>query len=180
MDHLRPRLGLLLAIALALAGTTALAQDGNGVLDDKDAARADPAALQAEQELFETIRQGIAVSIAQCELAPKCNPTVAREELRRIVGKLDTRLDTLTARHTESGDAALEPIMVAYVETRDGYNEFLSRLDSILPPEDEFGEPLDLGELPEEFDVFSDADADLTDDTDEVPAAEAAASTEQQ
>lgn len=180
MDRPRPGSGLLLAIVLALAGPTVLAQDGIGVLDDKDAARAEPAALQAEQELFETIRQGIAVSIAQCELAPKCNPTVAREELRRIVGKLDTRLDTLTARHTESGDAALEPIMVAYVETRDGYNQFLSRLDTILPPEDEFGEPLDLGDLPEEFDVFADADAGLSDDTEEAPAADAAAQTEQQ
>ncbi|OFZ99086.1 MAG: hypothetical protein A3H35_14745 [Betaproteobacteria bacterium RIFCSPLOWO2_02_FULL_62_17] len=144
------------------------AQDSTGVLDDKDADRADPGALQAEATLFETIRQGIALSIAQCELTPDCAATVSREELRRIVGKLETRLDALTARQSADGDTALEPIMLAYVETRDRYSEFLTKLDQILPPESEFGgREADLGELPAEFSVFADADSAMTDDAEE-------------
>ena len=161
---------LIFALLLALSAQVAplSAQESVGVLDDKDADQADPGALQAEARLFETIRQGIALSIAQCELTPNCTPTVSREELRRIVGKLETRLDALTARHSAAGDAALEPVMLAYVETRDGYSEFLTRLDSILPPEaGDAGVLEDAGSLPAEFAVFADADADLSDDADE-------------
>jgi len=139
------------------------------VLDDKDAKQADPGTLQAEASLFETIREGIAVSIAECELTPKCKPTVSREELRRIVGKLETRLDALTARQSASADAALEPVMLAYVESRDKYNEYLTKLDRILPPEDESsGRESSLGDLPPEFSVFADATAPIADDADDV------------
>ena len=169
---------LWLMFAAALSSTPVLAQEAKGILDDRDAVAAEPGALQAEAQLFETIRQGIALSIAECELTPKCKPTVNREELRRIVGKLETRLDALTSRHSESGDAALEPVMLAYVGARDGYTEFLTKLDAILPPElDESGTGVleDAGSLPPEFAVFADADAELTDDSSEVPADDASA-----
>lgn len=172
------QVSLLLLLGLALVGGPIQAQESLGILDDKDAERAEAGTLQAEAQLFEVIRQGIAVTIAQCEGTPGCVPTVSREELNRIVGKLETRLDVLTARHSQSGDAALEPVLLAYVEARDGYNQFLEKLASVLPPEDEFGQPVDLGDLPDEFDVFADADAGLTDDSDEVPAAEPVAPTE--
>jgi hypothetical protein len=161
----------MLIMVLCIGLTAPLsAQETVGIIDDKDAGKAEPGALEAEARLFETIRQGIALSIAQCELTPKCTPTVNREELRRIVGKLETRLDVLTSRHSESGDAALEPVMLAYVETRDGYTEFLTKLDAILPPEsDDTGTGVleDAGSLPPEFAVFADADADLSDDATE-------------
>jgi hypothetical protein len=155
-----------------LCGTAALAcaQESRGILDDKDAKNAVMDVLRTETQLLETIRQGIALSIAQCELTPECAPTVSREELRRIIGKIETRLDVLSARHASVGNEELEPVMLAYAESRDGYNEFLSRLDTILPPEGEEGEVRDLGTLPEEFAIFSDADAVLLDDTDELPA----------
>jgi hypothetical protein len=177
-----------LIIALLLASTAlcapARAQEPVGVLDDKDAKQAEPGALQAEATLFETIRQGIAVSIAQCELTPKCTPTVSREELRRIVGKLETRLDTLTARQSAAADAALEPVMLAYVESRDKYNEFLTKLDTILPPDAESsGRDSNLGVLPPEFSVFADADSPVSDDTEDAQPGDAGATpstTEQQ
>ena len=167
---------LWLAFIVALAASPVMAQGGAGILDDRDADAADPGALQAEAQLFETIRQGIALSIAECELTPKCTPTVNREELRRIVSKLETRLDTLTSRESKSGDAALKPVMLAYVDARDGYNEFLTKLDAILPPEsDETGTRVldDAGSLPPELAIFADSDVDVSDDVDE-PAAEAA------
>jgi len=144
------------------------AQESIGVLNDKDADQADAGALQAEASLFESIRQGMELSIAQCELTPKCTPTVSREELHRIVGKLETRLDAVTARHSAQGDAALEPVMLAYVETRDRYNEFLTKVDRILPPESESGgRNFDAVDLPPEFAIFADAEAELSDDTEE-------------
>ena len=172
------QIGFLLSLVFiaAISATPVVAQGAGGILDDLDADAAEPGALQAEAQLFETIRQGIALSIAECELTPKCTPTVNREELRRIVDKLGTRLDALTSRHSKSGDAALEPVMLAYVGTRDGYTEFLNKLDTILPPEtDDSGTSVldDVGELPPEFAIFADADADMSDDVDE-PAAEAA------
>lgn len=177
---MRRLISCLLGALCVTAGAAASAQDavGIGILDDKDAERAEAGTLQAEAQLFEIIRQGIAVSIARCEGTPGCTPGVSREELNRIVGKLETRLDTLTARHSESGDAALEPVLLAYVETRDGYTQFLEKLASVLPPENEYGEPVDLGDLPDEFDIFADADAGLADDLDEVPAEDSPAPTE--
>lgn len=156
---------ILLPAMLLLAGPMAYAQDV-AILEDQDAGTAPAATLEAEAQLFETIRQGIALSLAQCEINPRCNATVNREELRRIVGKLETRLDALTARHSESGDPALEPVLLAYVETRDGYNKFLEQADAILPPERD-REQVDLGTLPEEFSIFSDAEAALVDDESE-------------
>ncbi len=161
---------LIFAAALMIA-IPASAQDMGTILDDRDADAADARALQAEARLFENIRQGIALSIAQCELTTTCKPTVNREELRRILGKLETRLDALTNRHSKSGDAALEPVMLAYVGTRDGYNEFLTKLDTILPPESDDADAdvlEDAANLPPEFAIFADADTDLTDDLDEV------------
>ncbi len=158
--------------ACAFAGS-GFAQEVGTILDDRDADAADAGALQAEARLFENIRQGIALSIAQCELTTTCKPTVNREELRRILGKLESRLDTLTNRHSKSGDAALEPVMLAYVGTRDGYNEFLTKLETILPPEsDDVGTDVleDAANLPPEFAIFADADTDLTDDLDEAAA----------
>lgn len=169
----------VVAVSLLAAAAPLRAQEAAGILDDRDAGNAGAQVLQAEAQLFEHIRQGIALSIAQCELSPaKCTPTVSREEVRHIVEKLEGRLDTLTARHTESGDAALEPVLLAYVETRDGYTQFLNKLDTLLPPEDEFGEPVDLGRLPEEFAIFADADAELIDDADEPAVDEVPADTE--
>lgn len=166
----------IVAMAALATAVPLFAQDAIGILDDRDAGNAAPQSLQAEARLFEDIRQGIALSIAQCELSPaNCTPTVSREEVRRIVEKLEGRLDALTSRHSESGDAELEPVLLAYVETRDGYTQFLNKLDTLLPPEGESGEPVDLGQLPEEFAIFADADAELIDDADdsvvdEVPA----------
>ena len=179
----RPFIIALLLTSAALCAPV-WAQEPAGVLDDKDAKQADAGALQAEATLFETIRQGIALSIAQCESTPKCTPTVSREELRRIVGKLETRLDTLTARQSAAADAALEPVMLAYVESRDKYNEFLTKLDKILPPDAESsGRDFNLGDLPPEFSVFADADAPVSDDTNDAQPSDAAvtpATTEQQ
>ncbi len=161
---------IALILAACVQCVPCWAQESAGVLDDKDADRADPGALQAEATLFENIRESIALSIAQCELNPGCTPTVSREELRRLVGKLETRLDSLTARHSAEADAALEPVMLAYVETRDRYNEFLIRLDQILPPDadsESGARAVDLGELPPEFSVFADADSAVLDDADE-------------
>ena len=166
-DRINTGFFAVVAFVAALAVAPVFAQDVKGILDDRDADAAEPGTLQSEAQLFETIRQGIALSIAECELTPKCKPTVNREELRRIVGKIETRLDALTSRHSKSGDTALEPVMLAYVGTRDGYTEFLSKLDAILPPEadDTSTRALeDAGDLPPEFSVFADADAELADD----------------
>lgn len=162
------RLTRILRIS-ALAGFLTVAapvcaQTGNdsSIIADKELDKADVATLQAEAELLETIRKGITLTLALCEPGQACTPSVNRDELHRIIEKVGKRIDVLTARHSETNDAALEPVMLAYVDVRDNYTKVLEQLTALVPVEKENaaegGLPSNLG------DVFKDADQALGDD----------------
>ena len=156
---------LVLAWPLAFAAPAFAQTDaGPSIITDKELDKADVATLQAEADLLETIRKGIALTLALCESGKPCTPSVNRDELHRIIDKVGKRIDVLTARHSETNDAALEPVMLAYVDVRDNYTKVLDELSKLVPQEQEDAAG---GGLPAKLsDIFKDADQALGDDED--------------
>lgn len=171
-------------IAALWAAGTAGAQETpgtDGILSEDAAPEADVARLEQEAALFETIRQGVALALAQCELtsAETCTLTVSRDELERLLETLNQRITQLAERHAESGEATLEPVLVAYADARDGYSRVLEKLATVSPPGAAVGgsEGPAAGEvaekagttLPEAYEVFKDVDEAFTDEDEELP-----------
>jgi hypothetical protein len=170
---------------LCSAATLCLAQGGLGeVLPDDIAQNADASVLEAEANLFNIIKKGVALSLALCEGDEQCIPSVNRAELEQIISTLDARIDNLGQRYESSGDATLEGVLVAYADARDSYTQYLEKLSTMVVEEPEetvdlfgsgdfFGGATDMGR---EFEIFNDVDEDLTDDVDveEPPEGEAA------
>lgn len=102
------------------------------ILDNEIAAAADLSVLRAEAKLFESIRQGVVLTITECELLESCSLNVNQDELRQLIAKLDARITSIAARHSESsGEEGLEDILLAYVDARDGYNDMLEKLAAL-------------------------------------------------
>ena len=154
----------------------------DGILSEDAAPEADVARLEQEAALFETIRRGVALALAQCELtsAETCTLTVSRDELERLLETLNQRITQLAERHAESGEATLEPVLVAYADARDGYSRVLEKLATVSPPPGAAvggSEGPAAGEVagkagtttPEAYEVFKDVDEALTDEDEELP-----------
>ena len=103
------------------------------ILKDDAVAKADDSVLAAEAGVFDTLREGIAVSVARCE-AENCTPDVSKDELELLIKKLNDRISVLTSRYQESGDKQLENILLSYATSRDSYNGFLSKLKEDTSP----------------------------------------------
>ncbi|MFQ5661318.1 MAG: hypothetical protein ACE5GZ_12915 [Gammaproteobacteria bacterium] len=129
----------LFVMLLSFAAGTAAAALGE-ILTDDVAAGADASALMAEENLFETLRKGIALSFARCEGIELCVPAVNRDELERIVNTLDSRITTISQRHDETGEKDLEEVLIAYAGTRDAYSQFMVKLEEMAPEEGAGGE----------------------------------------
>ena len=148
------------------------------ILSAEEADSASNEALQSEVALFKSIRDGITLSMALCEGNADCQPNVSEDELTRLLETLDRRIDGLAQRQLGGEDSALADLMVAYVDEREGYAEFLSNMTEVSL-EEAVGEDLDEAELfgddsgdaapaaaaeeaPAEFnDLFADEDEDL-------------------
>jgi hypothetical protein len=162
-------------IILCSAANFCLAQGGLGeILPDDIAQSADASVLEAEANLFNIIKNGVALSIALCEGVEQCTPSVNRAELEQIISTLDARIDNLGQRYEASGDATLEGVLVAYADARDSYTQYLEKLSTMVVEEPE--EAVDLfgsgdffggaADMSREFEIFNDVDENLTDDVD--------------
>jgi hypothetical protein len=101
-----------------------------------------------------------------------------------LISTINGRINSLSVRYSDTGEAALEEVLVGYVDIRDGYNEILEKIESLPQfevketPVDEFGfdgffgfGPATTNEVsPEIQQLFEDADEELSDDilTDDV------------
>ncbi|MBF8270288.1 MAG: hypothetical protein HW386_1997 [Gammaproteobacteria bacterium] len=152
-----------------------LAQGGLGeILPDDIAENAEVSVLEAEANVFNTIKKGIALSLAMCEGVEQCAPTVNRVELEQIITTLDARIGNLGQRYEQSGDTALEGLLVAYADARDGYTQYLEKLATIVVEEPEepanlfgsdfFGGAGTAQDPDREFAIFNDVDQELQDD----------------
>lgn len=142
---------LFIAVLLAASVNTMAATTGD-FLNDDSVAKADDSALAAEAGVFNTVSQGIAVSLARCA-AEHCVPDVTKDELELLISKLNDRIGVLTSRFQESGDKQLEKILLSYASSRDSYNGYLDKLKDIAPAEQTKEEkaPEDKYEFKDEF-----------------------------
>ena len=147
------------------------------ILPDDIAETADASVLEAEATVFNTIKKGVALSLAMCEGVEQCSPTVNRAELEQIISTLDARISNLGQRYEQSGDKGLEGVLVAYADARDSYTQYLEKLSTMVVEEpadaaDLFGGSDFFGgegrgtDIDSEFAIFNDVDEDLQDDED--------------
>ncbi len=101
------------------------------ILNEDYAAGADVLILKNEIGIFSTIQQGVELSVVECELFDACSASVNPEELNQLISTIDTRINALSVRYTESPDADLEEVLVSYVDIRDGYNSILDKINTM-------------------------------------------------
>ena len=145
----------MLSLSVALQVPRVVAAD---ILSDDAVVDAATTDLQAETELFRTIQQGIALSLATCKFSNTCRPTVNRDELERMIASLDLRIGDLSQRFQDTGEEELADILVSYADIRDACNGYIEQLAEYTGDAEEVEED-DLGE--DEFDIFRDAEDDL-------------------
>ena len=131
------RLSYIISVLLLVSSINAGAATGNtsattgGILDNEAVADADISALRAEAKLFETIKDGVVLTLAECEAAKPCALNVTEDELHQLITKLETRISTLALRRSQSGEKDLDAILLTYADVRDGYNKMLDRLSAL-------------------------------------------------
>ena len=177
--HAARAAGILLA--LLLSPLAAVAQDDvplEEILPPEAAPEADVSTLAAETELLDSIGDGVALSLAYCQLDEACEPAVSREELSQLVQTVDQRITALAERYSESSEPGLEEVLVAYAEVREKYNRHLEQLEEVTgaetapaATEDAFADDVPAAPAappaaaaPEVYDIFEDVDEDLTDE----------------
>jgi TolA-binding protein len=143
----------IIGLALLSSSVGVYAATGE-ILDNQVATDADIPTLRAEEQLFESIRKGIVLTITECEHQDSCAPNVNREELQQLVEKLNARITSLALRHSETGEKELEDILLTYADMRDGYKEMIDKLANLSVTKEGETKP------GTEEDVFSDAGED--------------------
>ncbi len=163
------------------------------IMDDDEAKLADTSLLENEASMFKNIRMGIALSFAFCEDQASCSPSVDSNEVKRLISKLDNRINDLTLRQESVEDPVeYDQVLSLYVDERDNYSAILQRLGTVEEDIEDIAaeEEMDLSEpeledtLAEETpvvedeasevvveqvdepDFFEDSDLDLEDDED--------------
>ena len=112
-------------------------------LSDEEALSVEAAALRGELGLFQTIRQGILLSITQCEGEESCLGNVHHQEVGQLIDAIDNRVRVLTQRYEAAQESDLEDILVTYVDEREAFNGYLARIKVISP--EQFEEVLEDG-----------------------------------
>jgi len=105
--------------------------DKGVILADNVAARADVSMLRTEAELFEQIKNGVLLSLAECDHGQTCSPNVNSDEVQRILLKLDSRITTLSTRYTKTREQGLDKVLLTYADARKGYAAVLDKLDAL-------------------------------------------------
>ena len=123
----------LLFIILLASASSSYGQ----ILNDDYAAGADVLILKNEIDIFSTIQSGVTLSVVECELFETCSASVKRDEIDQLITTIDSRINSLSIRYSDSEDAALEEVLVGYVDIRDGYNELLEKMNSLPQFEEE-------------------------------------------
>ncbi len=166
---------LLVFALLSVWINVSFAVSGGGFLSSEDAQTADTDALLAEVAVFRSIRDGITLSLAQCDFSGSCEPAVTSDEVQQIISALDQRINGLSQRQQASDDGAgLEDVLIAYVDELDGFSGVLEKLGSISAEEAVIGGDIDESELfgseeektdttenVDQFDIFADEDEEL-------------------
>lgn len=128
---------IYITIGIVLIANNSFAQNRLGeILDDEIASGADLIALEQEARSLNTIKKGIALSLAMCEGIELCTPNVNRDELEQFINTINTRIDSLSQRMGESDNTEIEPVLIAYADARESYSEYLDKLGTMVVEED--------------------------------------------
>ncbi len=147
----------------------ALAATDGGILSEEDAQTANVETLLADVAVFTNIRQGIKLSMTQCENTENCQTAANTEELEQLIAALDGRIGGLSERRQSTGQpAGLGDVLVAYVDELEGYTRHLDNLQassSVVDNIDEselFSDDDEaISETKQMDDMFSDEDEEL-------------------
>lgn len=165
--HLLPfRRLFLMALLLSWACTAPVQAAVTGkILPDETFAEADTSSLKAEARLYLRIKDGVMLTLAECEITDTCSPSVGIPEVERIIETIDVRITTLMERYTETSNEELEEALLIYADAREGYADALQQLEALTGPEDDdaldddaFIDDMESGDY---SDLFEDADDDL-------------------
>ena len=106
------------------------AKDG-GLLSEEEAQSANVETLLADVAVFKNIRQGIKLSIVQCENTENCQSVANTDELEQLISALDTRLGSLSERRQNpSQPIGLGDVVIAYVDELEDYTRHLENLQA--------------------------------------------------
>ena len=161
-----------LIVFCLLSGWTnvSLAVAGEGIMSNEAAQTESPDELMAEVAVFKNIRQGLTLSVTQCEFDSACDATPNSKEVQQIIDAIDKRVDGLSQRQQDAGNSAgLEDVLVAYGDERSGFSRVLKKIgdttSSVVENIDEaeiFGDDAGGEEAAEQFgDMFADEDEEL-------------------
>ncbi|MDZ7736349.1 MAG: hypothetical protein U5P41_09775 [Gammaproteobacteria bacterium] len=104
----------------------------------------DPAAsnqLAGELEVFESVAQGIALSLAVCDEVAGCDPMLSEDELAKLIETLDSRIDQLNSFEESAETAAgYDSLLNEYRQTRENYALYMKELRDIKRGVKEFAE----------------------------------------
>ncbi len=132
MMGLGTSLGLVLWCTLS-APPVAAANGFDSILAEEEAQAADVILLEDEVAVFESIRMGLALFLAECDDADACPLSPDGNELETLVQILNTRVDMLTLRRQEAeSEAAFDAILSAYVRERDGYALQMEAVEELI------------------------------------------------
>lgn len=104
------------------------------ILDTVEAEQAGKDAFVAEEKLFASIGNSIALSLAYCKIQPDCEPSVDKDELNTLIDKLDDRINSLILKQ-ESSEEDYTELLTAYVNHRENYLDYQEKLDEIATVE---------------------------------------------
>lgn len=133
---------LLTAHFIFLAGLAAAQAATEGrILSEGEV---DPAAsnqLAGELAVFESVGQGIALSLAVCDEAIGCDPMLSEDELTKLIETLDSRIDQLTSVEETAATADnYDSLLNEYRQTRQEYALYMKELRDIKRGVKDFAE----------------------------------------
>lgn len=140
MKKTRSMLHLLGMVWLLPAGLVLAATEGRIYAPHE----VDPAAtgtLSGELSVFESVAQGIALSLAACEGRSDCSPALSEDELSQLIRTLDQRIEQLNTYDAQADTGAeYDSLLNNYRQTRDSYALYLRELQDVRQNIREFAE----------------------------------------
>ncbi len=111
------------------------------ILSENDIDPAEGDKLSGELAVFESVGQGIRLSLAACADTAGCEPVLSEDELATLIQTLENRIDQLNAVD-DSADtgAGYDSLIDEYRQTREAYALYMRELQDIRRGVREFAE----------------------------------------
>ncbi len=135
--------GLLLPSSIVAAATEGRILSGEAV---------DPQSreqLASEIAVFQSVGQGIRLSLAACADRPGCEPMLSEDELAQLIQTLDKRIEQLKAAGQSAEKAAnVDRLVNEYRQTRQQYATYMQELRDVQQELKDFAEEAVPAETP--------------------------------